>query len=321
MGAFDRPQDFEDFIGQENVVDTLEVKIASAQKRGRPLDHLLLQGRPGLGKTTLAYIVTRQMGVQIKVTSGPALTKAGDLAAILTSLEEGDVLFIDEIHRLPKAVEEALYPAIEDLAFDVIVGKGPGARLLRLSLNPFTLMGATTRISLISKPLRSRFTSILRLSAYDLDEVAEILDLYAGRLSLELDSNAKKELATACRGVPRNALQLLRHLRDLSVVSQRKGAIDGALVKRALEGLGIDSYGLDPVDRLVLTALAKKGRALGLRTLSLLVGEEESALAEVNEPYLVQMGFLELTPKGRVVTSEGCAAVGLPPPDSPPSLL
>lgn len=313
--VFTRPTDFGEFVGQPAVCEVLRVAIESALMREAPLDHLLLQGLPGLGKTTLAHIVARRLGVQIKTTSGPALTKTGDLAAVLTSLEEGDLLFIDEIHRLPKAVEEALYPAMEDWAFDVVVGKGPGARILRLALNRFTLVGATTRMSLISKPLRSRFGLILRLLPYDPLEIAQIVDLYAGRMGMTLSGPARTLLATAGRGVPRTVLALLRRLRDLALVDNADTReADRELVQAALEGLGIDDRGLDPLDRKIIAALAEKGRPLGLRSLSLLVQEEETTIADVHEPFLVQSGLLDLTPQGRALTATGYEVAGKSPP-------
>ncbi|MCH7493274.1 Holliday junction branch migration DNA helicase RuvB [bacterium] len=315
--VFSRPTDFGEFVGQPAICEVLRVAIESALLREAPLDHLLFQGLPGLGKTTLAHIVARRLGAQIKTTSGPALTKTGDLAAVLTSLDEGDILFIDEIHRLPKAVEEALYPAMEDWAFDVVVGKGPGARILRLALNRFTLLGATTRMSIISKPLRSRFGLILRLMPYDPLEIAEIVDLYAGRMGMSLSRRGRALLATAGRGVPRTVLALLRRLRDLALVEKHGATVaDLDLVQAALDGLGIDGRGLDPMDRKILAALADKNRPLGLRSLALLVQEEETTIADVHEPFLVHAGLIDLTPQGRMLTREGYAAAGKnPPPD------
>ncbi|NPA31391.1 MAG: Holliday junction branch migration DNA helicase RuvB [Chloroflexi bacterium] len=310
-----RPRRLADLIGQDAVRENLAVLIAAARQRGEPLDHVLFYGPPGLGKTTLAHILAHEMEVNIKVTSGPAIERAGDLAAILTNLRAGDILFIDEIHRLSRAVEEVLYPAMEDFALDIVIGKGPAARSVRLRLPRFTVVGATTRLALVTAPLRGRFGAIFRLDYYDQASLEAIVGRAAQRLGVELTPEGGAEIARRARGTPRIALRLLRRVRDFAQVRAR-GVIPAAVARQALEMLHIDELGLDEVDRFVLRTLIEKfgGGPVGLNTLAAAVSEDPDTLMEVVEPYLLRLGFLERTPQGRVATPRAYEHLGLPPP-------
>jgi Holliday junction DNA helicase RuvB len=296
-----RPRSFDEFVGQARTVANLRTWIEAARRRGAPLDHVLLSGPPGLGKTTLAHLVAGELGHTLRVTSGPALERAGDLVGLLTSLQAGDVLFVDEIHRLPRAVEEYLYAAMEDLAVDVVIDQGPAARSVRLSLAPFTLVGATTREGLLSHAFRSRFGVLEKLQPYPADEIEQILRRSAQRLTSPLDDAAAAVLATRSRGVPRIANRLLRRMRDLAELGG--GVIDAATVQRGLTMLGIDALGLEDMDRRLLGALAALGGGpAGLRALAIAVGEEEDTIELVYEPHLLRLGFLLRTPRGRQLT-------------------
>ncbi len=318
-----RPRRLADLIGQDAVRENLAVLIAAARQRGEPLDHVLFYGPPGLGKTTLAHILAHEMEVNIKVTSGPAIERAGDLAAILTNLRAGDILFIDEIHRLSRAVEEVLYPAMEDFALDIVIGKGPAARSVRLRLPRFTVVGATTRLALVTAPLRARFGAVFRLDYYDQPSLEAIVRRAARRLGVELTPEGGAEIARRARGTPRIALRLLRRVRDFAQV-RAQGIITAAVARQALEMLHIDALGLDEVDRFVLRTLIEKfgGGPVGLNTLAAAVSEDPDTLMEVVEPYLLRLGFLERTPQGRVATPRAYEHLGLPRPDAhPPRLL
>jgi len=307
-----RPRTFDEFVGQARVAENLRTWIAAARRRGAPLDHVLLSGPPGLGKTTLAHLIAGELGSPIKVTSGPALDRPGDLVGLLTGLERGDVLFVDEIHRLSRAVEEYLYAAMEDLAVDVVIDQGPGARSVRLSVQPFTLVGATTREGLLTQPLRTRFGIAEKLVVYDAGEIREILVRSARRLGCALADGAAERVAERARGVPRVANRLLRRLRDVADLSS-DGRITGEVVDRGLDMLGIDALGLEDMDRRILGALARLGGGpAGLGTLSVAVGEEEDTLEHVYEPHLIRLGFLARTPRGRVLTDAARAHLGLP---------
>lgn len=310
-----RPKTLLEYVGQQTAKENLAVFIEAAKKRGEPLDHCLLYGPPGLGKTTLACIIANEMGVNIRVTSGPAIEKPGDLAALLTSLAEGDILFIDEIHRLSRSVEEILYPAMEDFGLDIIIGKGPAARSVRLDLNRFTLIGATTRAGQLTSPLRDRFGINLRLELYNKSELNAIVTRSAGILSIPCDRSGADEIASRSRGTPRVANRLLKRLRDFAEV-EGQGVIDKPLADMALKRLEIDELGLDRIDRRMLTTIvtAYGGGPVGLETLAAACGEEAITLEDVYEPYLMQIGFLSRTPRGRCITQAACRHLGLPIP-------
>ena len=308
-----RPRHLEEYVGQEKVKENLKIYIEAAKQRGEPLDHVLLYGPPGLGKTTLSNIIATEMGVNIRITSGPAIEKQGDLAAILTNLNEGDVLFIDEIHRLSRSVEEILYPAMEDYALDIIIGKGPSARSIRIDLPRFTLIGATTRAGQMTTPLRDRFGVILKLELYTPEELATIVRRNAGILGMEIEDDGAIEIASRSRGTPRIANRLLKRVRDFAQIMS-DGAIDRTIASYALNKLEIDHLGLDNVDRRMLETIIKfyDGGPVGLETLAATVGEEAVTLEDMYEPYLMQIGFLSRTPRGRCVTRLACEHLGLP---------
>lgn len=317
-----RPDNFEDYIGQSEIKANLKIFIAAARGREEPLDHVLLYGPPGLGKTTLAAIIAREMHGRLRETAGPLLERAGDLAAILTNLEAGDVLFIDEIHRLPASLEEVLYPAMEDGKLDIVVGQGPMARTVQIPLPPFTLIGATTRFGMLSAPLRSRFGIIQHLSYYSEAEIAQILRRSAGLLGAHLEAEACGELARRARATPRVGNRLLRRVRDFAQV-ENHGEISLALARSALERLAVDPFGLDAVDRRILRVLIDKftGGPAGLKTLAAATGEEEDTLEETVEPFLIKSGFLERTPRGRIATAAAYGHFGLKPPVRPATLF
>lgn len=309
-----RPHALDEYIGQEKVKDNLKIYIEAAKKRHESLDHVLLYGPPGLGKTTLAGIVANEMGVQFRVTSGPAIEKPGDLAALLTSLNDGDILFIDEIHRLSRSIEEVLYPAMEDFALDIIIGKGPSARSIRLDLKKFTLIGATTRAGQLSAPLRDRFGVILRLELYSPEELSRIVQRSAGILGIETLKDGALEIASRSRGTPRIANRLLKRARDYAEV-KGNGVIDVENAQKALARMEIDELGLDLVDRNLLRAMIENynGGPVGLDTIAALIGEESVTIEDVYEPYLMQLGFIMRTPRGRKVTPAGYRHLGLTP--------
>lgn len=299
-----RPKSLEEYIGQKTLCKSLSIFIQAARGRGEPLDHVLFHGFPGLGKTTLSYIIANEMGAGIKMTSGPVIEKQGDLAAILTSLQEGDVLFIDEIHRLNHAVEEVLYPAMEDFQLDLIIGQGPGARSVKMDLPRFTLVGATTRTGLLTPPLRDRFGVILRLEFYSPEELVSIVMRSAAILGVKIDRSGALELGRRSRGTPRIANRLLRRVRDFAQVGNHR-VVDAKVAGEALNLLGVDQYGLDDMDRrIMLTVIDKfQGGPIGLDTLATVVCEEKNTLEDVYEPFLIQSGFLKRTPRGRVATA------------------
>ena len=313
-----RPHRLTEYVGQENVKELLKVYIEAAKQRGDALDHVLLYGPPGLGKTTLANIIAAEMGVSIRITSGPALEKTGDIVALLTNLQEGDILFIDEIHRLNRAVEEILYPAMEDFAIDIIVGKGPSANSIRLDLPRFTLIGATTRAGQLSSPLRDRFGVQLRLELYTTEELQRIVMRSAALLGIEIEPSGAREIASRSRGTPRIANRLLRRVRDFAQVCH-DGVITSEAADHALGKLEVDRLGLDAIDRRMLTAIVKNygGGPVGLETLAATIGEEAVTLEDVYEPYLLQIGFLTRTPRGRCVTQLAYEHLHLPSPVQP----
>src|SRR5512146_2337609 len=318
-----RPKTLKELIGQDQVKENLRILIDAARQRSEPLDHVLFYGPPGLGKTTLAHVLANEMSVSIKITAGPALEKAGDLAAILTNLRAADILFIDEIHRLGKPIEEVLYPAMEDYSLDIIIGKGPSARSLRLKLPRFTVIGATTRLALLSSPLRARFGAVYRLDYYDQPALEQIVRRAVSKMGIEANEEGIKEIARRARGTPRVALRLLRRVRDYSQV-RNKGVLSRESVAQALNLLNVDPLGLDEVDRRVLLTIIQKynGGPVGLNTIAASIGEEPDTIMDVVEPYLLQLGFLDRTPQGRVATRRAYEHLGFTyiDPGNQPSL-
>ncbi|MCI8342756.1 MAG: Holliday junction branch migration DNA helicase RuvB [Firmicutes bacterium] len=311
-----RPHSLESYIGQENVKNNLKVFIKAALQRKEPLDHVLLYGPPGLGKTTLSNIIAGEMGVNIKTTSGPAIERPGDMAAILNGLEEGDILFVDEIHRLNRMIEEILYPAMEDFVIDIVIGKGAGARSVRLDLPKFTLVGATTRIGLLTAPLRDRFGVIQRLEPYSVESLKTIIKRSASVLEVKIDDEGCGEIARRSRGTPRIANRLLKRVRDFAQVKYG-GGITLEVAKDALDMLDIDKAGLEATDRKMLLAMIEKfgGRPVGVETLAAYIGEEAETIEDVYEPYLIQLGYIQRTPRGRVLTAHGYKHFGIPAPE------
>jgi Holliday junction DNA helicase RuvB len=298
-----RPKDFQNYIGQDRLKQNLQLAITAAKKRGEPLDHILLYGPPGLGKTTMASVIAHEMGAQIRITSGPAIERAGDLASLLTNLQDGDILFIDEIHRLHRVVEETLYSAMEDFKLDIMIGKGPSARSLRLDLPKFTIIGATTRTGALSAPLRDRFGMIHRLEFYNHDQIGQIIERAADILNVQIHQEAAHELAKRSRLTPRIANRLLKRVRDFADVNG-DGIIDTTISRQALILLDVDDLGLDPADRILLNAIIDnyKGGPVGVETIAALTAEERTTIEDFIEPYLMQIGLLERTPRGRKVT-------------------
>jgi len=306
--AFDlslRPKNLGEFIGQQKIKDNLQIFMDAAKGRKEPIEHVLLYGPPGLGKTTLAHIIASEVGTNIRVTSGPALERSGDLAAILTNLEDGDILFIDEIHRLNKIIEEILYPAMEEYALDIVIGKGPSARTLRLDLPHFTIVGATTKVSMLSSPLRDRFGNIYHLNFYEDNDISQIVNRSANILKIETEESAITQIASRARKTPRIANRLLKRVRDFTQV-KGDGKINLPITKKALDMLDIDKFGLDEVDRKILETIITKfsGGPVGLNTIAAATGEEMATIEDVYEPFLIQIGLLRRTPKGRMATED-----------------
>ena len=317
-----RPQSLGEYVGQQQVKDNLDIVLQAAKGRSEPLDHVLLFGPPGLGKTTLAYIIAKEMGAGIKVTSGPAISKAGDLAAIITNLQDGDVLFIDEIHRLNKTIEEILYPAMEDFALDIILGKGPSAQILRLDLPKFTIIGATTRYNLISSPLRDRFGVTFRLDFYNPDEISDIIKRSADILTVNMVDEARSEIASRSRATPRIANRILKRVRDYAQV-KGDGQATLDMTKKALYMMAIDKHGLDDIDRRLLKVLVENfgGGPVGLNTLAAALQEEAGTIEDIFEPYLMQLGFLSRTAKGRIATAKTYEYLGKDKPEDQSKLF
>ena len=307
-----RPQTLADYIGQKKATDNLKIFIEAAKLRGEPLDHVLFYGPPGLGKTTLAGIIANELGVDLRITSGPAIERAGDLAAILTNLNENDVLFIDEIHRLNRQVEEVLYSAMEDYALDIVIGKGPAARSIRLDIAKFTLIGATTRAGSLSAPLRDRFGVSCKFEMYDTDELKKIIARSANLLNVEVDDESLDEMARRSRGTPRIANRILKRVRDFSQV-KGNGRIEPEITQQALSALGVDPMGLESLDREILQTIIErfKGGPVGIDTIAAAIGEERVTIEDVYEPYLIQKGFLHRTPKGRIVSEKAYRHLGI----------
>lgn len=317
-----RPKRLDEFLGQQKVKENLRIFLEAAKGRNEPCEHILLYGPPGLGKTSLAHVVSTEMGAHIKITSGPALERVGDLAAILTNLNEGDILFIDEIHRMNRSIEEVLYPAMEDYALDIVIGKGPTARTLRLDLKRFTIIGATTRLSLLSSPLRDRFGVTYHLDFYTPQEMAQILERSAQLLNLEVPLHALNIISTRARRTPRIGNRLLKRVRDYAQV-MNQGALDANIVEVALQALDIDTRGLDKADRRTLNMLVEKfnGGPVGLSTLAAATAEDVETLEDVIEPFLLQEGFLARTPRGRIATDDAYRHLGLVPPERQTTIL
>lgn len=312
-----RPKTFDDYIGQDRIKTNLKLAIAAAKKRSEPLDHVLLFGPPGLGKTTMASVIANEMGAQIRITSGPAIDRAADLASLLTNLGDGDILFIDEIHRLNRSVEEVLYSAMEDYAIDIMLGKGPTAKSLRLDLPKFTLIGATTRTGALAAPLRDRFGHVHRLEFYSEDEISQVIKRSAGILGSQIDADAADQLSTRARLTPRIANRLLKRVRDFADVNG-DGIIDTVVTKQALQMLEIDKLGLDPSDRMLLSAIIDNhsGGPVGLNTLAAILGDESTTIEDFYEPYLMQIGLLERTPRGRKTTAKAAKHLGKKPTEN-----